>query len=468
MSSTSPLTGKLSQLFSPRICMFTSTIIMAIGVLVTASAGDFTAFIAGRIVTGIGAAGIFTVSIIIVLELSSPKRRGIMIGLLNSGYTVGVALGATFAGALLSKTGWRALFWMQAPIAIFGGTILLVCIPRDFTAGKQDTSGDSIFVRLGRLDYFGAASLTSGIVFLLFALSSPKNIPILPILLSFIILVTFVLNEAYVAREPIVPVTLLKSRGLLFTCLGTVGYMMARWSVLFYAPTYAIAIRDWPPGVAGSILIATNGGFGLGGILVGWIHIRRHGSFYIPSLVVYAIFPFTLAALALLSTSTSSSALYITVLFLNGFCTGAALNYTLAHLLHLTPSSTHYIATSLVATFRGFAGSFGSAIGGGFFVRVLNESLQQGFRKAGLKDTEGLRRRLLGSPALVGGLNGAERDVAVRGYEDATRALFLAAAGLAALMVLVQAATGWRGAAKENDADQEEGVGVEEEESVRD
>lgn len=159
MSSTSPLAGRLSQLFSPRVCMFTSTIILALGVLITSFAGDFTAFIAGRIITGVGAAGIFTVSIIIVLELSSPKRRGIMIGLLNSGYTVGVALGATVAGALLAKTGWRALFWMQAPIAILGGTILLACIPHDFTAGKKDTSGDSIYVRLGRLDYFGAVAL---------------------------------------------------------------------------------------------------------------------------------------------------------------------------------------------------------------------------------------------------------------------------------------------------------------------
>lgn len=82
-----------------------------------------------------------------------------MIGLLNSGFTVGVALGATAAGALLSSTGWRALFWMQAPIALLGGCILFACIPHDFTAGKQDTSGDSIYVRLGRLDYFGAVAL---------------------------------------------------------------------------------------------------------------------------------------------------------------------------------------------------------------------------------------------------------------------------------------------------------------------
>lgn len=116
---------------------------------------------------------------------------------------------------------------------------------------------------------------------MLFSLSSPKSIPILPIILGVVVLVTFILNEAYLAREPIIPVTLLKSRGLLLTCLGTVGYMMARWTVLFYTPTYAIAVRGWSPGIAGSILIPTNGGFAVGGMLVGWLHIRRHGSFYL-------------------------------------------------------------------------------------------------------------------------------------------------------------------------------------------
>jgi len=55
-------------------------------------------------------------------------------------------------------------------------------------------------------------------------------------------------------------------------------------------------------------------------------------------------------------------------------------------------------------------------------------------------------RRLLGSPALVEHLEGVEKDVAIRGYEDALRTLFLAGAGLAAMMVFVQAGTGWKAA----------------------
>lgn len=268
-------------------------------------------------------------------------------------------------------------------------------------------------------------------------------------------LAAFLLNEIYLAHDPIIPISLLRSRGLLLTCLGTVGYMMSRWTILFYTPTYAIAVRSWSPSAAGSILIPTNGGFAIGGLLVGWLHIRRHGSFYLPSLVVYALFPLTLVALAMIaSTHDGSVVLYVAIVFVNGFVTGAALNYTLAHVLHLTPTGTHYVATSLLATFRGFAGSFASAIGGGLFTRVLKESLTRQFGEHGLA-REDLVRRLLGSPALVPGLNGLEREVAVQGYQEALRALWLAAAGLAALMVIVQAGTGWKGANEDKIVEEE-------------
>jgi hypothetical protein len=56
--------------------------------------------------------------------------------------------------------------------------------------------------------------------------------------------------------------------------------MISRWAVLFYTPIYALAVRGWPPASAGLILIPTNAGFGLGGLLVGWAHIRKADSYY--------------------------------------------------------------------------------------------------------------------------------------------------------------------------------------------
>lgn len=446
MSALGPLNGKLCSVFTPRVSIFISSIFLAVGSVISAFAKGFNTFVVGRAVTGIGASGVFTISIIVVLELTGSRRRGVGIGLLNSGYTLGVAVGATVAGALLSVTGWRALFWLQAPIALVGGGILLVAMPATFTAGDQaEAEKDlSTFTRLKRLDYAGAVTLTTSLVLMLYALSAPKHIPIWPLVLAVFVGITFVSNEIYLAHDPIIPVTLLKSRGLFLTCLGTTGFMMARWSVLFYAPTYALAVRQWTPSSAGAILIPTNSGFAIGGLLVGWLHVKRPGSFYLPTLVGYGLFPITLAVLAALSKATSPAWLFILVVFICGFTTGASLNYNLAHLLHITPKETHYVATALLATFRGFAGSFGAAIGGGLFTRTLDTSLQTQFAEQGLERAV-LIRRLLGSPALVGQLHGVEKQIAIVGYQDALRLLWIVMALAAVAVFFVQAGVGWRG-----------------------
>lgn len=141
---------------------------------------------------------------------------------------------------------------------------------------------------------------------------------------------------------------------------------------------------------------------------------------------------------------------YLLSVFANGLCIGAALNYTLAHLLHLTPPSTHFISTSLLTTFRGFAGSFGSAIGGGLFVRVLKKTLEDGFENdGGLKGREELVRKLLGSPALVKTLKGTEKTIAVNAYVAGLRNLFLSGVAIAVVVVVIQAATGWKAPEKE-------------------
>lgn len=119
------------------------------------------------------------------------------------------------------------------------------------------------------------------------------------------------------------------------------------------------------------------------------------------------------------------------------------MNYTLSHVLHLTSSHVHYIVTSLIGMSRGFAGSFGSAAGGGLFTRVLKNSLESGFSRHGLPPKPSLVHTLLGSPATVMHLNGVEKHVAIQSYEHALRMLFLAGSAVALISTLFQAGTGW-------------------------
>jgi hypothetical protein len=161
-------------------------------------------------------------------------------------------------------------------------------------------------------------------------------------------------------------------------------------------------------------------------------------------------------ALSVISTPDSPVALYFATTFLDGLFAGALVNYTLSHVLHLTSVPMHYIVTSLLTMSRGFAGSFGSAVGGGFFARVLKASLESGFATHGLPPQPELVRKLLGSPATVGRLSGSERVIAAESYEHAVRTLFLAGGALALVATAVQAGTGWTPAETDDKDGQEE------------
>jgi hypothetical protein len=284
----------------------------------------------------------------------------------------------------------------------------------------------------------------------------------LPILLSLLTLPLFLLIESR-ARDPVIPLAVLKSRGVLLSCFAQLGFMAARWTVLFYAPIFVLAVRGLSPAVAGAVLIPTNAGFGLGGLLVGALHIRHAGSFWMPALLTLALFSVSLLGLAFVSNAAVAAGVYVGVVFVNGLCTGAALNYTLAHLLHLSSPDVHFIVTSLLSTFRGFAGSFGTAIGGGVFARTLRDALTEGFERldggGGLdKAREKLITVLIGSPAVVwkeGVLSVAERGVAVLGYERALAVLYKSAAVACVLMLVRQAGTGWTGPVGQKDDEEE-------------
>ncbi|KAI2623793.1 major facilitator superfamily domain-containing protein [Xylaria nigripes] len=451
MSSTSPLTGKLATIFTPRSMVLASSVLFSIGAIITSQARSFAVFILGRVITGLGSGGVTVLAFILVLELTTKKNRGFYVGLTNAGFTTGVTLGAVVFGSLITTTGWRPLFWAQAPISLTAGCAIFFSVPSDLNSGRsKDRDQLPLSTKLKQLDYLGALFLSATVVLFLFGLAG--NIQPIPLGSSLGSLIIFVLIEKYYAADPIIPLTVLENRGALLSCVGQLGLMAARWTVLFYAPMTALAVFGFNPAASGSILIPTNLGFGLGGLLVGAFHIRRSGSFWGAGVLSIVLFCISLMVLSLSSTPNTSLVLYIVIVFVNGFATGGALNYTLAHLLHLTLPETHYVATSLLGTFRGFAGSFGGAIGGGIFARTLRDSLERGLN--GLdgtdhlnKDREELVKKLIGSPLLVyhGGLTRAEHIIAVNGYSNALRVLFQSAMVLTVVVVAIQAATGWKG-----------------------
>ncbi|EXJ93642.1 hypothetical protein A1O1_02034 [Capronia coronata CBS 617.96] len=457
ITSITPIAGRISAIFTPRVYLLASIVVQAVGLLLTSRARSLATFLIGRAVTGVGSGAVTPVALILVRELTSERRRGLFFGCINTGYTTGVACGAIIAGALEPLVGWRAVFGLQIPFALAAGVLAFFTIPspRDTkTAGVTTADSSTLAQKLSQIDYFGIITLIAAVVLLLYSLSSPQ-VQIVPIILSLASLVLFIFVEAKWAREPIVPTSVLRSRGNILTGVASVGIMTARWGVLFYTPTYVLTLRGWPQARAGLTLIPTNLGFGLGGLLAGWLHIRRSMSFYISCLVTFGLFSLSMFAMSWISTPTSNTSLYVAVLFFNGLIAGALSNYSLAHLLHLTHPTTHIIVIPLNAMFRSLSGSFGSSVSGGLFLRTLRQTLHDEFAARGIPGKAKLIRQLVGTPILVQKLTGVDREVALVGYETALRTMYMAGGFLAVAMLLVQAGTGWTAP----DSDKEEGDG---------
>lgn len=449
LSSTGPVYAKLSYVFQTRHLLLGACITSFLGALITSSTPSIAGFLVGRAVAGIGAAGV-TCVVQVLVQWAPAKRRGLYQGLLNTGYTAGVASGAIVGGALQPAMGWRAMFWLQLPLIALAGTVLVFAIPTAII-GLRPRQADhelSNLEKLSRIDYIGAALLIAALVSLLYGLASPQfNIAsILALVVSlFLLTPLFVYQEAFRHDDPIVPVKVLKSRPVLFACLSTLIYMISRWMVLFYTPVYATAARDMHPAKAGSLLLPTNIGFALGGLITGQFHIRRDGSFYAACLAIFTLYPISLLAITFATTQTVSMVFYWFLLLANGLCAGGAMNYSLAHLQHLVHVDVRLIAISIYFTFRGFAGTFGATLGGSIFFKALGVALRSRFAEAHLKPSPDLLRQLIGSPRAVQDLTGVWKTTAAQAYTDALRMLFLAAVGMSIITFVLQALTGWKG-----------------------
>ncbi|KAL2891796.1 Vacuolar basic amino acid transporter 1 [Ceratocystis lukuohia] len=436
LSALTPVIGRLATIFAPRNIVVPVSLLVAAGSAITASATAFARFTVGRLI--------------------SKERRGMYMALVNMGFTAGLSFGAIMYGALLPCIGWRAIFWAQALVSVAAGAGVYLSVPESSQPRKKLNDGMSAAQKLASIDYVGVVALTTTISLFLYALIG--DIRPYCIALSFVFLGVFVLWECRFATDPIIPLKILSSKDVLYTCFAQLIFVSTRWSLLYYGPIFMLVVKSFSPSVSGSILIPTNIGFGGGGLLIGWLHIRHHGSFWLSSVLSLAIFCLTLVLVASSGSTSSPTWLFVLYVFLNGLATGGGVNYTLAHMLHLTSPDVHFVSTSLLGMFRGFGGSFGTAIGGGYFMRLLKSLLTEGFARldGGVISPrhEDLVVKLAGRPSFVfdGGLSANEETIARNGYAAALQQTWRMAALVGLAAIVLQGMCGWRAPDESNEA----------------
>jgi MFS family permease len=209
----------------------------ALGSLIVALAPTFAVLLAGRLVQGFSAGGIFPVASAVVGDTFPPEQRGSALGLLGAVFGIAFLIGPILGGVLL-LLGWPWLFLINLPIALGVIVLSLRLLP---TAGAR---AGAPFDLAGTLTLGAAlAALAYGLTVLDPAQLSQGQIdPLAPPMLAVAVLLlpVFVWIERR-AAAPILQPALFRSRPIRLTAALAVGAGIAETSVVFIPALLTIA-----------------------------------------------------------------------------------------------------------------------------------------------------------------------------------------------------------------------------------
>ena len=104
--------GLLSDRYGRRRPLMANVVFFSVIGLLCGFAPNFTVFLILRALYGIGMGGEWGVGASLAMESAPPKLRGVLSGILQSGYSIGYLLAAVAARFVLPVWGWRPMFWL--------------------------------------------------------------------------------------------------------------------------------------------------------------------------------------------------------------------------------------------------------------------------------------------------------------------------------------------------------------------
>ena len=162
--------AKLADIWGRRRTTIICLILSIAGLALSALAWDAASLLAGRVVTGLGLALVFTNNTSMATSVHPPQMRGRVLGYTVASVYVGLSLGPLVCGYLVGWFGWRSIFWLS-----LAGFLppLIICLMVKFE--QRPARGE-------RLDYRGAFLWAAGVAALFFGLTNITALPWGPLL----------------------------------------------------------------------------------------------------------------------------------------------------------------------------------------------------------------------------------------------------------------------------------------------
>ena len=431
-AATTPIWGKLADLFDKKKLLQLGIIIFIAGSLLAGFAINIPMLMSARVVQGVGMGGLTAMGMAVIGTVIPPRERG-----RYSGYFGGVMAVATAGGPLLggvivdSPLGWRWTFFIGIPIALI--SMLMI----------HKTLHIKHIARKVYIDWAGAVLVTISVSVLLiwvsyvgkegfFEFNSWQTYAMVGGSLVLIALLIWIEGRV---PEPIIPLRIIAKRTTALSIIASISIGVAMFGSGAFLGQYFQVAREATPTMAGVMTLPMIVGNLFGSVFSGQL-ISRLGRWKI-FLVIGAIV--NIGALALLGTMSHDTNYWIlaTGMFFNGIGMGFMVQNLVLAVQNTVKVTDIGTASSTVAFFRSVGGAAGVAVLGAMLSDKVSSLVIDALTSAHLISPDGSGGVAGGGASLeLSAMPPAVRALYETAFGDATGVIFMTSA-IVAVVALV-------------------------------
>jgi MFS family permease len=244
--------------------------VFAAGSVVCATAATATQFVIGRLVEGVGAAGVIATGLGLVAAVASDAgARSVSASWWGASMGLGIALGPLLTGLLDLADLWRAPYWLLTAVGASIAIAAWWCFP------------ETAVVPGRRLDLLGAALMTSGLGLLLVALIEARQGGLIPALVcaggAVAALVAFAISQLR-SRSPMVELALFRRGDFLAATVAATVTGAGVIALMSFACTFLVTSMGMSTLGAGAALGLWSGASAVSAVLSRRLAARLTGT----------------------------------------------------------------------------------------------------------------------------------------------------------------------------------------------
>ncbi|MFE3147186.1 MULTISPECIES: MFS transporter [unclassified Streptomyces] len=379
MTATTPLWGKLSDLFSKKLLVQIALVIYVAGSVVAGMSTSSGMLIACRVVQGIGVGGLSALAQIVMAAMIAPRERGRYSGYIGAVFAVATVGGPLLGGVITDTSwmGWRWCFYVGVPFAVIALVVL------------QKTLKLPVVKREVKVDWWGAFFISAAVSLLLvwvtFAgdkydwLSWQTAVMVIG---SLALAGIFIAVESK-ATEPIIPLRLFRNRTITLASLASLFVGIAMFAGTVFFSQYFQLARGKSPTMSGVMTIPMIAGLFISSTVSGQV-ITKTGRW--KAWLVSGGFLVT-AGLGLLGTIRYDTTYWHIAVYMAVMGLGIGMmmqNLVLATQNQVAPSDLGS-ASSVVTFFRSLGGAIGVSALGAVMANRVTHYVKDGLADLGPK-----------------------------------------------------------------------------------